>query len=328
MKPDHDSITTEYVNCDLCGSDQQTPLYSKWDPVTLRQYNVVECHCGMAFVNPMPSIESIPLLYPLDYLKDKRDLTSMYSRMVRLLPKISGGKLLDLGCGQGDFISFASKTGWTVQGVDLMAWDNPLNLPIKIGDFLQMDLPVENYDAITAWAVLEHVRSPSAFFEKVSKLLARDGDFIFAVPNFKAPGMSHTCTEDIPRHLWLFTPRAVSNYLQKFGLQIHSIRHDDAIYTAYPFGLLRLALFGLWKGDTHCSRYENKSVALLRNRQIKGNLREWLSEILRSVGPLDLALDAVDLALGVALAKFSKLIKNYGVITVVAGKEGKKKAIL
>ncbi len=99
------------------------------------------------------------------------------------------------------------------------------------------------------------------------------------------------------------------------------IRHNNDIYSAYPFGLLRLILFKLWKNGAHCSRYDNKSIALLRNRQIRGNLRGWLSEVIRSVGPMDLILDAADMTLGVLVAEFSKIIQNYGIITVVAGKK-------
>ncbi len=315
------SIVTEYVSCDLCGSEEHTLLYSKWDPVTRKEYNVVECRCGMAFVNPMPTVESIPLLYPADYLKDKRDFAQLYGRMMKLLPNISGGRLLDIGCGQGDFINRASKEGWLVEGVDLMAWENLHLVPIRVGDFLEMDLPSDSYDVLTAWALLEHVRQPSAFFRKVFRLLKKDGKFIFVVPNFEAPGMRRSCTEDIPRHLWLFSPRAIDEYLRKSGMETLSIYHNDEVYSAYPFGLLRLILFKLWRNGTHCSRYDNKSIALLRNRQIRGNLRWWLSEVIRSVGPMDLILDAADIALGVLVAEFSKIVRNYGIITVLAGKK-------
>ncbi len=182
------SIVTEYVSCDLCGSEEHTFLYSKWDPVTRKEYNLVECRCGMAFVNPMPTVESIPFLYPPDYLKDKRAFARLYSRMMKLLPNISGGRLLDIGCGQGDFISRASQEGWFVEGVDLMAWDNPDLLPIKIGDFLEMDLPWESYDVLTAWALLEHVRRPSAFFRKVVRLLKKDGKVYIRGSEFQSSG--------------------------------------------------------------------------------------------------------------------------------------------
>ena len=320
------SIATEYMSCDLCGSDDQILMYSKIDPITGGEYHVVECSCGMAFVNPMPTEASIPALYPEDYLKDKNDLSSLYGRMLELLPQCKGGKLLDIGCGRGDFIRHASKHGWEAEGVDLLAWDTPHNAPISVGDFTTMDFHGAGYDAITAWALLEHVRKPSAFFEKVSSLLKDDGVFVFVVSNFGAPGMRHSCTEDIPRHLQLFTPKAIKSYLNKYGMIPRAIFHSDKIYSCYPFGLLRYGFQSLRKKERHCSSYENRSVALLRNRQIRGNARAWLVDVFRSIGPVDIFLDAVDLCLGVALANISKVIKNYGVVTVVAVSNRQKKS--
>ncbi len=315
-----DVITTEYVRCDLCGSDDQVLLYSQVDPITHREYHLVECRCGMAFVNPAPVDECTGLLYPADYMKGKHLWDSRYDRMVKMLPHRPGGRLLDVGCGQGNFLLRASQDGWNVGGVDLLSWEPLHGVPIRVEDFPSADLPENSYDAITAWAVLEHVPRPSSFFEKVSRLLKPDGQFIFLVPNFKAPGMKRSCTQDIPRHLWLFSPKAVRSYLAKFGMEPVNIFYHSAIYTAYPFGLLRYGVYRLW-GKTHrCERYQNRSVALLRGRQVKGNLGEWLSEVVRSVGIVDLMLDAADLALGVCVGKLSELLGTYGVMTVVAAR--------
>lgn len=318
---DH-SIATEFVACDLCGSTEQTILFSKVDPITGMEFSVVECRCGMAFVNPMPTEDSLPLIYPSDYLKDKPGMESLYQRMVHLLPEVPGGRLLDLGCGRGDFIHYAAGQGWNVEGVDLMPWKTQLPVPIRVGNFLEMELEEHHYDVVTAWALLEHVRSPARFFEKVPRLLRRGGRFIFVVPNIAAPGMKRTCTEDVPRHLWLFSPRAVTAYLAANRMKPRLIMYNDALYTAYPFGLLRHVVLGLFGTTRSCARFENRAVALLQNRQIRGNTRWWLGEIFRKLGPVDMALDAMDLFLGVLVAQWSKLIGNYGVMTVIAGPEG------
>jgi SAM-dependent methyltransferase len=316
-----DHIKTEYVNCDLCGSSDHGLLYSRLDPITGGEFNLVECRCGMAFVNPMPTPDCIPLLYPEDYLTGKERQHSAYQRMIRLLPRGSAGRLLDIGCGRGEFIHYASEVGWDTEGVDLMDWDSPYAVSIRVGNFLTMDLPMGTYDVVTAWALLEHVSKPSLFFEKISRLLKKGGRLVFVVPNISAVGMRHSCTEDIPRHLWLFSPRAVRSYLERYGMELASILHDGRIYRAYPFGLLRYGLSGRNRRVRRCALYENRSVALLRNRQIKGNLSQWISEIVTSLGPKDLVLDAVDLGLGIVLATMSKMVRNYGVITVVATKK-------
>jgi hypothetical protein len=127
---------TEYSPATFA-DQHQFPLFE--NNLSHGRVHLVECACGMAFVNPMPTAESIPLLYPGDYLRDKTDLASLYSRMMTYLP-VERGKLLDIGCGRGDFINHASKEGWEVEGVDLMDWGTPHDVPIRVGDFLTMDL--------------------------------------------------------------------------------------------------------------------------------------------------------------------------------------------
>lgn len=315
-------VETEYVKCDFCGSDDHEPLFSKVHPETGMEFHLVRCRCGMALVNPMPVAGSIGRLYPTDYHEAKPHLHSMYARMMEYLPAEPAGRLLDVGCGRGDFIYHAASLGWEVEGVDLIRWEGARDVTIRVGDFVTMDIPEGSFHAITAWALLEHVRHPSRFIEKISRLLHPDGRFVFLVPNVSAPGIKYSCAEDVPRHLWMFTPGTVEGYLERYGMRPLSVYHDDSIYTAYPFGLVRRKLSALIREETRCSRYQNKSVAVLRNRELKGNLKKWLSEVVRSVGPLDLALDAVDMAVGLALARISKALGNYGVITVVAVKVG------
>jgi SAM-dependent methyltransferase len=320
-EPRANEPVTEYVPCDLCGSYEQELLYSQFDPVTRREYHLVECTCGMAFVNPMPTEATIPLLYPKDYLQHKDILSARYDRMLAYLPESRGRKLLDIGCGRGDFIEHASKSGWDVEGVDAVPWHDARDVPIRIGNFPEMDFSHSRYAAITAWASLEHVRKPSLFFGKVERLLADDGVFVFLVPNVSAPGMRRCCTQDVPRHLWLFTPGAASSYLDKYGMKVLAIHHHDRVYTSYPFGLVRYGFRRIRKKVTRCSEYNNKAVELLENRQIQGNMVFWMRDVVRKLGPLDVLIDTLDLAVGISVAKLSALMRNYGIITVIADKK-------
>jgi SAM-dependent methyltransferase len=313
-------IRTEYVPCDLCGSVDHDLLFSKIDPVTGMEFHLVECRCGMAFVNPMPVAEAIPLLYPDDYLEGKEHRWAKYRKMLKLLPANQSGKLLDIGCGRGDFINHATRLGWDAEGIDLMDWQSPYPVPIRVGDFLSMDLAGSSYDVITAWALLEHVRKPSLFLERITGLLKPEGRLFFVVPNIAAPGMRYACAEDIPRHLWHFSPAAVRKYLDRYEMEALAVVHNGKIYQAYPFGLLRYGIRRLMRREKSCAAYQNRSVALLANRQMLGNFGSWISEVLRSVGPADLMLDALDMAFALSLGAMSMLIRNYGVITVVAGK--------
>jgi SAM-dependent methyltransferase len=291
------------------------------DSVTGARFNLVECSCGMAFVNPMPREESIPDLYPSDYLAGKERNRAKYRRMLELLPfPRTGQRLLDIGCGRGDFIREAAGAGWRAEGVDLIRWDLVSDCPVHVGDFRSMPFPDASYDAITAWAIMEHVRTPALFFSKIGRLLKPGGVFVFVVPNIDAPGMKRSCAEDIPRHLWLYTPSAVRRYLTASGMKTRRILHDGRIYRAYPFGLVRRGFHFLSGGSSDCAKTQNKATALLRHRQIDGNARDWIKEVLSSLPPSDILIDSLDIAIAIVLSGFSRLIRSYGVITVIAQK--------
>jgi SAM-dependent methyltransferase len=315
-------IRTVYQSCDLCGSTNHHILYSKIDPVTGHEFHLVECECGMALVNPVPTEDSAPYLYPADYHHGKDLDQSRFRKMLEVLPRSSGKRLLDIGCGQGEFIYHASQDGWDAEGVDLIDWESPYPVNIKVGNVLHMNLPENSYDVITAWAVLEHVTKPSLYFERVSRLLRDGGSFVFLLPSIAAPGMKHSCTEDIPRHLWIFTPETVERYLATYGMEVRSVFHDGRFYKSYPFGLLRYYLSRLKGNGNSCQSNQNKAVSLLRNRQARTNFAPWLTEVIRKLGIIDFLLDATDMAMGLVLANISKIIGNYGIITVVATKQG------
>jgi SAM-dependent methyltransferase len=237
--------------------------------------------------------------------------------MIDYLPS-KPGKLLDIGCGRGDFIHETRTRGWAAEGVDLIDWGNPHGLKIHLGDFSEMQLPQGTYDVTTAWSSLEHVRKPSLFFLQSSLLLKPGGFFIFIVPNFMAPGMRYCCTQDVPRHLWLFSPIAIHLYAEKFGFIVSNIYHDDSIYTCYPFGMVR---YGLSRTKSRkCHDYENRSVAMLQHLSFRDNYSNWIKDVLKTLPLKDIFIDAIDLGIGVVLAKLSKYLRNYGMITVVLRK--------
>ncbi len=280
-------IATEYVKCDLCGSEDQTLLYSKTDPVTSLDFNLVACKCGMAFVNPMPTKDSIPALYPEDYQKDKDVDVAKFRQLLDFLPSRPNGSLLDIGCGRGDFLKLAADAGWDAEGVDLIDWKSPHRVRVRVGNFLTMDLPDKHYDAVTAWAFLEHVRQPSLYFQRVSRLIKDDGRFIFIVPNVGAPGMRRSSAEDIPRHLCFSLPRPFEATRTSLNGSRAGHSHGPVLH-GVPVRLLWYTLAAFGARDPQKLKYVNRSVGLLRNRRFRGNIRPWIAEVLKSVSPLHL----------------------------------------
>jgi len=150
----------EYISCYLCGSKD----FEVWTVARdllhkiPGEFRVVRCsQCGLVYLNPRPTAETLSSLYPKDYgphqilgkHKSRRISliyhlilsnfynypgrcsaflkfvlwpfflrTIWYSKKVRIIPFIGDGKLLDVGCGNGAFLFFMKDLGWDVYGVE------------------------------------------------------------------------------------------------------------------------------------------------------------------------------------------------------------------
>lgn len=103
--------------------------------------------------------------------------------------KIGMGRLLDVGCGAGTFMSIAQSRGWDVHGVELC---EPLCVAAEqaVGAdrvarlaFEALPKPHRLYDAITMWDVIEHVLDPAAFVAKARAMVRPGGIVVVCTPD-------------------------------------------------------------------------------------------------------------------------------------------------
>ena len=134
-------------------------------------------------------------------------------------------KLLDIGCGVGNFLSFMGKKNLKVTGVE----NNSIALEIckkknlKVYDSIE-NLPHELFDIVSLWHVLEHLPQPNKIIEKIYDLLSSEGVLVIAVPNFSSHDREHYQNKwaafDVPRHLWHFTPDGLEKMLSSAGFEL------------------------------------------------------------------------------------------------------------
>ena len=240
----------EQVACNLCGSTQLTTVYQKPDARFFPDevFTVVECnHCGLGFLNPRPTRAEIAKYYPRDYYQvpshPPGELPAFISRrnrgklrFLQELERRSGPKkLLDVGCGNGDFARFMLRRGWQLEAVEIS--ENAARItefPVYNEEFQDIPVDAPTYDAITLWAVLEHVHDPMAYFHKAAQVLKPDGRLVFLVHNFHSMASRYLFGEDIPRHLYFYTRETVAQYLQKNGLRLESEVNGRSIYKMAP----------------------------------------------------------------------------------------------
>jgi SAM-dependent methyltransferase len=161
----------------------------------------------------------IKLLFPLSLYFDAK------SRHIFSLKK-QPGKLLDIGCGNGEFLKFADRYGWRVVGVDFDAeavkQARSCGLDARLGDIDVIDSG-ERYDLITLSHVIEHVYDPVELLRSCYSLLNHGGVLWLETPNIESMGYAYYKSNwrglEPPRHITLFNIKSLNKVMLKAGFQ-------------------------------------------------------------------------------------------------------------
>lgn len=162
-----------------------------------------------------------------------------YSEADILLKRLCGIKkfkhasFLDIGCASGHWLDIMYDVGYrNLTGVDLFVPDARMNE--KKWKFIKGDIfsvPEERYDVITLHHSFEHMNGHIEILKKVEKLLAEKGFCIISIP--LVGGDAHKmfqedfCQLDAPRHVALFTLKAMEYACREANLQIQYINFDS-----------------------------------------------------------------------------------------------------
>jgi SAM-dependent methyltransferase len=229
----------EHIRCDLCGADKYIERYRKpdnWLFLNQFQYPVVECaNCGLVYVNPRPTADDAARYYPPGYHDGRNDKmhSERYALQYAYIELCKFTSVLDIGCARGDWLGYLNQInpGLELHGVD--AFSDSVNYDsVRFQNSLLYDANLESnyFDLVTAWAVLEHVHNPSAYFEVVARVLKNGGKFVFLVTNSESCYGKYAYCEDIPRHLYHFSEKTVAQYAQKFALNVINTFYDDRFW--------------------------------------------------------------------------------------------------
>lgn len=220
-------------------------------------FKIVSCQgCGFKFVNPRPEKNEIGRYYQSEnYISHEERAKSFFSRIYRIARFFSirskykivkkfvrPGKILDIGCGTGEFLAFCNSRGYDVTGVEpnekagLIARQvNQIHITEKLED-----LPADShlFDCITMWHVLEHVHDLNETLCMAKKKLAPDGIFIIAVPNCDSHDAKtygkYWAAYDVPRHLYHFNEASLTKLVSNHGFEIRIVipQRLDAYYVS------------------------------------------------------------------------------------------------
>lgn len=106
-----------------------------------------------------------------------------------IAPRASGpARLLDVGCGQGQFYQVVRRLGVSYTGVDVLRYDRfPADPAV---DFIQADLekgltavPADSADFVCSLETIEHVENPRFLMRELVRVLRPGGWLVVTTPN-------------------------------------------------------------------------------------------------------------------------------------------------
>ena len=235
----------EEINpCIVCGDSE----FSVW--AQENYLRALRCdNCGMISVNPHFNDEGLNIFYDnyFRYRQENRLLNQQRDEMY-LIDKnwvtnyIKKGKILDIGCSGGFFLSKFLNKDFELDGVEIggdaaQFAREKFDINVFEGQVTKIDFP-HKYDMVMMRGVIEHFKDPILVFKKCSEII-NDKGFLFITAT---PAGEDAFAFNVYREKWrLFTPlehihfftvNLLTKTLEKFGFSYVAHHYQ---YTETPY---------------------------------------------------------------------------------------------
>lgn len=168
-----------------------------------------------------------------------------FARALKIYFLVGRGKrVLDIGCGRGWTLYFLKKyfnytrvVGTQISRPAFEYAQGTLKLEVYDKDLLDLKIDSEAFDLVTMWHVLEHVKDPEAYIEKIYQLLKPHGYFIVEVPNLGSWTRNfvgkYWLGYDLRYHLTFYSKKTLLQLLARHGFEIKKVRTFSLEYSTY-----------------------------------------------------------------------------------------------
>lgn len=264
------------MNCSLCHNLSVNKLFIAsnkhgrhlWNKDDLFEF--FRCHaCGVVFIADLvPDDKYYSKYYPANYYNDEHK-NRFLNNLIALWSKVSFAsksgsilnsfrhpctdklRILDIGCGRGDFLARFDPQRFDRTGVEINATGIASTKEKGINVFKSLHDVISTgfyFDIVTLWHALEHLANPSDTLAQISKIMDKDGILTIATPNTDSIGFKLGQKDwfhlDAPRHLRLYNPKSIELLLKKSGFEV--TRYCNPFYD-YPLDLFWSVSKRPWK---------------------------------------------------------------------------------
>lgn len=183
-----------------------------------------------------------------------RALDRWRARAVVRATGLAGGKLLDVGAGDGKFMHYMQRLGFEVRGTTVSvrsanAAQSMFGLRLDVTEHLEAELASAPFDVVTYWHVFEHLERPSEHSGCWPSLVRPGGFVVIEIPSVRSIG-ARLCRRswlgsDAKHHVNLLDPAALNDLLTEASfLPIRVERFSGKYSYAYLWSGLLGRLYG------------------------------------------------------------------------------------
>ena len=281
-----DGVKSGLVPCACCGG------FDFKQALNCEDFSFVRCaSCGLVQRNPQPVKDEIIARYSAvfgkDYLSYELENEAAFLKLQQLALRDAKfdelektlfrakepPSVIDIGCATGALLANLRDRGWRVTGVEISPCaeyaKNERRLDVRNIPLEENKFPQENFDAVLASHLIEHLNDPASFLTEANRVLKEGGRVFITTPNisgFQARLYGGQWRSAIFDHLYLFSVRTLTKMFKKAGFKIEKIR---------TWGGLAAGLAPPWlkkPADYLAKRLGCGDVMIVRARKVSGNI--------------------------------------------------------
>lgn len=163
------------------------------------------------------------------------------------------GRMLDVGCAKGDFLTAARDAHFDVRGVEVSdsaaSAARARGLDVATGTLDDVQSVPASLDVVTMWHVLEHIAEPLATLQRLREELVPGGHLLIEVPNAESTvakrdgGRWHAA--EVLYHVSQYGPGSLRALVERVGFTVLDLHTFPFTGYYHPARWLRP---GDWRG--------------------------------------------------------------------------------